>query len=340
MPEFIESLTSKVFEQMYSQHVGYLLGAGASYLDGNGYPLASSLWESIRDSVPDGPHKTEIQSKIDNPQVGGIEPALDLLDGGGPVEGEHRHIVAKAIADYFRTLNPPLETHISFVNRLASKGIPHLKIFSLNYDTLIERAAEESRVRLSDGFNGHEHAFFDAALFEERNFRIRGTYRGLQTDETSKPLQLFKLHGSVGWYFSDESGVRRCGFSQPIPVGTKHLMIPPQKRKANDTMMQPYQALWSAFRGALGQDRKPLNRLACLGYGFTDEHLNTLIETTLSRTDFTVLIFSKHLTDVAWSRWSEKRNVIIVTEDRSSLYGQIGSGHTDLWKFEYLSERI
>jgi hypothetical protein len=215
-----------------------------------------------------------------------------------------------------------------------------VKIFNLNYDPLFERSAERACVRLCDGFAGHEHAFFDAARFEERIFQIRGTHKGRQPDETTKPLHLLKLHGSVGWYCCDAIGVRRCAFGVSIPSGTRRLMIPPQKRKADDTMTQPYAALWSAFRGSLAQDSNPLNRLVCIGYGFADEHVNTLIENALARTNFTVLVFTKKLADQAWSRWSVKTNAVVVTESRCSIKGEVGAGHPDLWSFETLSQKV
>lgn len=338
--DFKSTLESKITEQLQSQRVGYLLGAGSSYLNGNGYPLSFELWDKIKHNLVDAAKRDQIQAKIDMPGTKGIEHALDLLDGGGPEEGEHRHLVGKGIADLFLLLFPPLDTHIEFVRRLAARSVPHVKIFSLNYDPLIERAAEHAKVRIHDGFTGHEHAYFDSVVFEERIFRIRGTYKGRQTDETTKPLHLLKLHGSVGWYHCNSLGIRRCGFGVSIPENTKRLMIPPQRRKADDTMTQPYQALWSAFRGALGQDHNPLNRLVCIGYGFADEHVNTLIENALARTDFTVLIFTKHLSDEAWNRWSVKNNAIVVTETRCATKGEIGAGHPNLWNCEYIMKRI
>jgi hypothetical protein len=337
--DFANALESKVTEQLRSQRVGYLLGAGSSYLNGNGYPLAPSLWDTIKDRIADPALRVEIQAKLDAGATG-LEQALDLLDDGGPIEGLHRHQVAAAIAECFQVLNPPLNKHVAFIKRLANRSEPHVKVFNLNYDPLIERSAEQARVRLYDGFVGHEHAFFDPTIFDERIFQIRGTHRGRQSDETAKPLHLLKLHGSVGWYQCTKSGVRRCAFSACIPPDTKRLMIPPQKRKAGDTMIQPYASLWSAFRGALGQDRNPLNRLVCIGYGFADEHVNTLIENALARTNFTVLIFAKALSDYAWNRWSVKNDAIVVTEARSSLKGQIGAGHPALWQFETLVERV
>jgi hypothetical protein len=334
-----EELETKVREQLSSQRVGYLLGAGSSYLNGNGYPLSSDLWDEIKDCIRNTEKRDEIQAKLDE-GANGIEQALDLLDDGGPVEGPHRHLVAEAIAERFRTLKPPLDNHVEFVRRLAQRPDPSVKVFNLNYDPLIERAAEQAHVRLSDGFMGHECAFFEPAVFEERIGRIRGTHRGRQFEETAKPIQLLKLHGSVGWYECGTYGIRRCAFASTIPEETKCLMIPPQRRKASDTMSPPYSALWSMFRGALGQDRVPINRLVCIGYGFADEHVNAVIENALARNDFTVLIFTKVLTNVSWDRWSTKRNVIVVTEDRCSLKGDVDCGHCDLWDFQQIVKEV
>ena len=337
--DFIHALETKVREQLCAERVGYLLGAGSSYLDGNGYPLALELWDRIKDGITDTESRNEIQAKLDE-GANGIEHALDLLDDGGPVEGPHRHLVAAAIAELFRPLDPSLDHHVEFVQRLAHRADPWVKVFSLNYDPLIERAAEQGHVRLSDGFVGHEHAFFEPAVFEERIGRIRGTYKSRQFDETAKPILLLKLHGSVGWYQCEKNGIRRGAFASPIPENTKRLMIPPQRRKASDTMSPPYSALWSTFRGVLGQDRIPINRLVCIGYGFADEHVNAVIENAMARTDFTVLIFTKELSDAAWSRWSAKSNVIVVTKKRCALKGNVGDGHCDLWNFQRIAKEV
>ena len=105
-------------------------------------------------------------------------------------------------------------------------------------------------------------------------------------------------------------------------------------------MLQPYAALWSAFRGCLAHNANPINRLACFGYGFADEHVNAVIEAALTRTDFTLLIFAKELSDPAWTRWSMKPNTVVVTANRCSLKGMVGPGHSDLWRFERLCGEV
>ncbi len=338
-PDFTAELEAKVAQQLKSQRIGYLLGAGSSYLGGNGYPLAFELWDLIKASITDAAKRDDIQAELDG-GAKGIEHALDLLDDGGATDTPYRHIVTDALAQLFMAKNPRLDLHGEFVRRIAQHVDPCVKVFSLNYDPLIERAAAHTRVRVVDGYLGAEHSYFDPAVFSERIGRIRGTHKGKQFDETVKPIHLLKLHGSLGWYECPRNGVRRCGFGAEPPSGTKRLMVPPQRRKAADTMIPPYSALWSAFRGCLAHNDTPINRLVCIGYGFADEHVNAVIENALARTDFTVLIFTKELGATAWSRWSVKTNVIVVTETQCSLKGKTGPGHPDLWSFERLAREV
>ncbi len=337
--DFTAELEMKVAQQLHSQRVGYLLGAGSSYLNGSGYPFAFDLWDLIKTSISDTAKRDAIQAKLDG-GASGIEQALDLLDDGGANDTPYRHLVTAALADLFMTKTPSLDHHREFVRRITQRADPHVKVFSLNYDPLIERSATSERVRVVDGFLGPEHSYFDASVFEERIGLIRGTHKGRQFDETVKPIHLLKLHGSLGWYECPTNGVRRCSFDLPPPQSAKRLMVPPQRRKASDTMLPPYSALWSTFRGCLGHNSAPVNRLVCIGYGFADEHVNAIIEAALVRTDFTLLIFAKALANAAWSRWSAKANAIVVTETQCSLKGQIGMGHPDLWSFERLAKEV
>ena len=336
---FTAELEAKVAQQLSSQRVGYLLGAGSSYLNGNGYPLAFELWDRIKGSITEVAKRADIQAKLDG-GANGIEHALDLLDDGGANDTPYRHLVTAALAELFMPINPPLDVHGNFVQRIAQRADPCVKVFSLNYDPLIERAAAQVRVRVIDGYLGAEHSYFDPAVFEERIGRIRGTHRGKQFDETVRPIHLLKLHGSLGWYECPIRGVRRSDFGSAPASGTKRLMIPPQRRKAVDTMNPPYSALWSTFRGCLAHNAAPINRLVCIGYGFVDEHVNAVIEAALARTDFTVLIFTRALSATAWARWSPKPNAIVVTETQCSLKGTTGPGHSDLWSFERLAMEV
>jgi len=109
-PDFTTELEIKVAQQLKSRRVGYLLGAGSSYLNGNGYPLAFELWDLIKFSITDTARRDEIQAKLDR-GAKGIEHALDLLDDGGATDTPYRHIVTDALADLFMAKTPQLDLH-------------------------------------------------------------------------------------------------------------------------------------------------------------------------------------------------------------------------------------
>jgi hypothetical protein len=337
--DFGTRLVAKVAEQLRAQRVGYLLGAGSSHLNGEGYPLTFDLWDLIKGRIADSRKRDEIQAKLDS-GASGIEHALDLLDDGGAQDTPHRHLVTSAIADHFVTITPTLDRHVEFLRRLSRRTDACVKIFSLNYDPLVERAAEEARVRLIDGFIGVEQAFFEPAVLSETPMQIRVTRGRPVWRPVGTPIHLHKLHGSLGWYECVTRGVRRCGFDQAMPPSATRLMVPPQRRKGSEIVRHPYSPLWTAFRAAMVHDVKPINRLACLGYGFADEHVNDVVDAATKRSDFTLLIFTKELSDTAWNRWSVKSNTVIVTETRCSLKGEAGPGQADLWNFEQLCQEV
>lgn len=335
---YLSRLETKVVQQFCSQRVGYVLGAGASYLNGSGYPLAGQLWTHIGPKVP-SPERDQIQAKLDS-GADGIEHALDLLDEGAATEKPHRHLVTEAIADHFRTIAPPTAWHQSFVRRLALREELCVPIFYLNYDGLIETSADAERIRVVDGFLGQERPFFEPQTFQERFALVHRGQRKPQADWRKGTIHLYKLHGSLGWFHLGGSQVRRLGLGTPTPDGGKRLMVPPQHRKAIDTTAPPYSALWSDFRGFLCHGPALLNRLVAIGYGLRDEHLNAIIENALARGSFTFLAFAQALTPDVFARWSGKTNVILVTSIQCSLNGEVGPGHPDLWDFETLSKTV
>ena len=95
LADFIARIELKVTEQLHAQRVAYLLGAGSSYLDGNGYPLASELWNAIKARIKETIHRNEIQAKLDSGAVG-LEQALDQLDDGSSTTPRHRHSAARS----------------------------------------------------------------------------------------------------------------------------------------------------------------------------------------------------------------------------------------------------
>ncbi|MCZ6623451.1 MAG: SIR2 family protein [Deltaproteobacteria bacterium] len=336
---FTEDLLKKLKQQIHSKNVGFLLGAGSSYLDGEGYPLAGQLWDAVKKHLPKDDQKL-IQQQIDRGSFG-LEEALDRSDEVTDGKLSLRQRVASAIAEQFKSRNPPLDHHVSLVRGLSSRRDRRVPVFNLNYDPLVERAADEASVLLTDGYCGVNKTFFLAQSFD---YRI-----GLPDRRKGKPivdpkrgiLNLFKLHGSMGWYVDTGGNVRRGRPEEPIPNGGRLLMIPPHYRKGQDTGLEPYATIWSEFRGVLTNDKsKLLSRLICVGYGMRDTHVNPILEAARARSNFTLIILAQNLNDPEFNHWKTFNNVIIATETRCVLYQKDGPGVPEVWSFEWLSKEV
>jgi len=196
-------------------------------------------------------------------------------------------------------------------------------------------------VSLADGFCGIVESPFQPYCFDD----FRGTIESRRGRPVHVPIRgiinLYKLHGSLGWFVDDESRLVRIRPDMPCPPGWRHLMVPPQNRKAADTGITPYATIWSEFRAHLTNEAtRLLNRLICIGYGFGDGHVNAVIRPALARRHFTLVILTKSLDEVTFKQWRDYSNTIIVTDARSSLYGEEGPGLSDACAFEWLATEV
>ena len=188
---------------------------------------------------------------------------------------------------------------------------------------------------------GTNMRFFDAGSFQHDIAVIQTSARGGGRRRQIAPwVWLIKLHGSLGWYESEEAGIRRTAFASPVPPGARRLMFPPQFRKATETVYPPYSTIWTEFRNRLTLGPNPLNRLVAIGYGMADEHVNDVLEAALARSNMTLIIISKLLANDVFDRWADRENTVIVTGDRCSLKGEVGQGHPSLWSFEAVVEEL
>lgn len=334
-----DRLRAKVREQIKGRRSGYLLGAGASYLDGRGFPLAAGLWTAIKGCMP-----LEDQQAIEermNPAGLALEATLDLLALGNGGDDTLRKRVVDAIGTVFAPLTPPLDEYSAFLRGLGTRREPRIPVFTLNYDCLAERAADSTGLRLIDGFDG----IFEASFRTSQFLDVLGQYEMRRTRRVfaAHPgvIFLYKLHGSLGWHADDQGRIMRMRPELPCPAGCRRLMVPPQHWKTADTGYTPYATLWSEFRAYLANDTpRLLNRLVCAGYGFADGHVNAVIDAALQRKHFTLVILARVLSDEAFNKYAVNPRVILVTKGRSSLYGEQGAGLVREWSFEWLSGEV
>lgn len=160
--------------------------------------------------------------------------------------------------------------HVDFAEWIgkAERKFP-VEIFTTNYDYLFEIGLEEKNIPYYDGFTGSYNPFFYSESVDDLSVLLQQT-------------KLWKIHGSLGWHFDQESKkvIRSCS-------DEKDILIYPSILKYANSKKQPYVALMDRLTNFLKQ---PDSVLFVCGYSFGDEHINERIMTAL-RTGTTAHVF-------------------------------------------------
>ena len=147
------------------------------------------------------------------------------------------------------------------------------EIFTLNYDLIIEKSMESLQVPYFDGFVGAYEPFFHTQSVEEIDH------------ESKLPniwTRLWKLHGSLGWYWKQENNTARVvRLGAQIPnVDLDELVIYPSKDKYESSRKQPFLTYLDRLRNYL-KDGEMFFMIS--GYSFADDHVNEVIFNALKQ---------------------------------------------------------
>ena len=132
-----------------------------------------------------------------------------------------------------------------------------LRVFSLNYDLCVEKTCGLASVQR--GFSQRE--------WKWQQFN--------ETSDDPPPLLLYKLHGSVDWYFAEDGKVKYFDSPSPIDHSAVALIFGTSYKLQ---YIDPF--LFCAYelrRWTLDSARV----IVCIGYGFNDDHINGILEQAL-----------------------------------------------------------
>lgn len=310
----MQPLTNRVFKMAEGNPEYDLLVAVRNEL------LDSAHIEHILSQIGDYATIAE-RSKVDEVKINGSSFSLDVLHDS---HSRILHSIAKTIRWGYKpkteqeeekvgSQSEPLVTvdeHISFVTALlcrAQAGLTERKrpvrLFSTNYDTLLEDALALGCFSCWDGFSGGAVAF--------RSHRY-----GQKEPETVCRAHVIKLHGSIDWHLGDDGKVWRVRDSDGYPPRSMRVLIYPQSTKYLATQRDPFAAQFDLFRRAISEPGE--NVLAICGYSFGDEHINQEIELAVQHPDnkTTILAFSATMNDVLekWRSSNWGKRLYVVTE--------------------------
>ena len=167
-------------------------------------------------------------------------------------------------------------------------NLKRVNIFTLNYDTLIEQAADGEGVVLLDGFVGVRRRIFRPESYDHDLYFPAETTEG-RVHRLDRVLHLYKLHGSVTWVASEPTIDNPYGvMSRTLQADSEsELLIYPTPAKVGETLGMPYSELFRRFTSAVV---RPQSVLFVMGYGFGDEHVNAIVRQALAVPSFTLVI--------------------------------------------------
>ena len=204
------------------------------------------------------------------------------------------HALAKACDLPTMDGQPGLVTYETFVRRLLTRplNLTRVKIFTLNYDTLVEQAADTTGAVLLDGFVGTHRRVFRPESYGHDLYFPADTTEG-RVHRLDRVLHLYKLHGSVTWTVEEPDVNNPYGVqSMPLRLADtdRPLLIYPTPAKYREALHLPYSELFRHFANAIGRSQSVL---FVIGYGFGDEHVNAIVHQALAVSSFTLVVIDK-----------------------------------------------
>lgn len=320
-PLDIKEFQRHVAQAVGLEHVGVLLGAGASV--GCGGQTMARLWSDFeRDHAPvvdqlasasfiecpfiaDGP--PNVEQVIDALTVALMDARRrgeDTSDLTAMKNDLLRAVLRAAILDNgwlcdptSAASDPRLADHVRLLTRLArtrQPGQPAPWVFTTNYDMAIELAAESASLHVRDGFRGFHHRVFTPSAFDLglRNTEARG-----EAQFGTYEVYLAKLHGSLSWQAKD-GDVRAvqiataCKDVQAFLRGETQeppsVLVFPSSAKFVDTVGFVYGELMRRLTHFLA---RPNICLIVGGYGFGDGHLNRILLSALNNPTLQLIVY-------------------------------------------------
>lgn len=189
-------------------------------------------------------------------------------------------------------LEPPFDTdpllaHRRFLSRIVRgrrSNLPRPRIFTTNYDLLIERSLDELGYPYIDGFSGTVDRRLNLAFYGLDFHRVEMTTQSIVA-RAEGALYLYKVHGSLNWRSCVErdrlTGLESLEVKQESVTSRdgELVLIYPTAAKEGDSLAYPYSDLLRLLGDAVQQED---TAVLVAGYGFADAHINRLLLRSLA----------------------------------------------------------
>jgi hypothetical protein len=181
----------------------------------------------------------------------------------------------------------PLVAHRTFFSRIVRSrraNLPRPRVFTTNYDLVIESALDELGYPYIDGFSGTVDRRLNLAFYGLDFHRVETTTQSVIA-RAEGAIYLHKVHGSLNWRASSErdrlTGLESLEVKQGDASANDDelVLIYPTSAKEGDTLAYPYSDLLRLLGDAVQQED---TAVIVVGYGFADPHINRLLLRSLA----------------------------------------------------------
>jgi hypothetical protein len=222
------------------------------------------------------------------------------IDGKTAVAVTKQHLercLTETMAAFVNTCSLPRRVELvvalspfnNFLKKVLTRplNLRRTALFTLNYDVLVEKAADANGVVLLDGFVGTERRVFRPEAYDHDLYFLGDTTEG-RVHRLDRVIHLYKLHGSINWVSENSTWDNPYGVSvQEHPAEGSRILIYPTPAKYGEALGMPYAEMFRRFAASVV---RPQSTLVVIGYGFGDPHVNTIIRQALAIPSFTLVV--------------------------------------------------
>lgn len=282
------------FRQSF-KHIVILAAAGTSLDNGsNKGETRNGLWKSGRDTIKQLyeellPYDNKLRRIANDKDIEAFLSHILLVEKISeekafqlkPLREQLEKIIRDACQLELDSSNAP---HKTFLDKITARKAsePRVQLFTTNYDTLFEQAAQEGGYAVIDGFSFTSPRTFSGRYFDYDIVQRERTRLKDEESFVSKVFHLYKMHGSLTWERTEQGRVQQVSSTE------SPLIVYPASDKYESSYEQPYFEMMSRFQQAL---RRENTLLIVLGFGFRDKHIqNVILEAVNQNPSFQLVI--------------------------------------------------
>ncbi|MDF2407879.1 SIR2 family protein [Aeromonas sp. 2HA2] len=288
MGDKILDVISKQAQEYYKTTPVIILGSGASAAYG-----MAGMWDlsqHLTKAVPKG--------DLSPAELSAWEAFCKLLNEGTDLESALHQItlsdaltkkvvlaiwsllVPQDLAIFEKSLNnTSLFPLGKLLKHMLRSTIPQINIITPNYDRLAEYACEQEYLHHYTGFS---HGY--------RGNLVKKDYL-----KCTRQVNIWKVHGSLGWFTNHSQVICALTNVKEIPDGLTPLIVTPGIEKYRSTHKEPYKTTIHEADDIIDQASSYL----CVGFGFNDIHIQEKLINRCSKNDASIIVVTYKLSDQA-----------------------------------------